>query len=131
MALIPKDLGASTTPFAQSLRFDVRHNKAVKFNTDGAGGTLPVGTPLVLNAGGGYDKWTQVAGLPIRAFIHPLPVTLDAVGEVLGVVMLAGDLHRDDVPLGGETQGNMDTALKADTLRIRDLLVQGLEDVDV
>ena len=131
MALVPKDLGATDTPFAQSLRFDVRHNKAVKFNNVAGAPTLPVGTPLVENAGGGYDKWTQVAALPIVAFVHPLPVTVDAVGEVLGVVMIAGDLHRDDVPLGGETQGNLDTALKASTLRTRDLLVQGLEDVSL
>lgn len=59
-----------------------------------------------------------------RGFAWPDAITLDASDEVLRTVLLAGRVHRDDVPLAGETQSDVDAALAS--LRDKGFIVEGL-----
>lgn len=69
----------------------------------------------------------------IVAFVYPDPVTIlstaDAPNdEILGNVLMRGEIHRDDVPLvSGATQNQVDAALLG--LRAKGIDVQGLPDV--
>lgn len=136
MALQNRDLGGSEEAYPESSpRLNPRHTKVIKLVAHASADTLwAVGTPLIEVAAspGTYDVWTNAAGQPIVAFLFPEARTQLAAGELLVVAMTAGDVHRDAVPLpSGETQGNLDAALKANTLKTRDLLVQGLAGVSI
>lgn len=73
----------------------------------------------------------------IQGFIAHDSVTLDAAGEVQGVIMLKGEIHRDDVNTtamlalleGSPSEAELDIALRALTLRGLSLYVRGLADV--
>jgi hypothetical protein len=73
----------------------------------------------------------------IRGFIAHDSVTLDAAGEVQGVIMLAGQIHRDDVNTaamralleGSPSEAELDVALRALSMRDQAMYVQGLADV--
>lgn len=62
----------------------------------------------------------------IGGFLWDHEITLDADEEVLGVVMVAGEVHVDDIELGVETLADLKLAL-ADDARQRNLHIQGLE----
>ena len=104
-------------------------------------GTLAKGTPVARSSATTFwVPWTNAGGNQtgtIRGFVWPDDVVLDSDEEVLGQVMLEGDLHYDDIPVPtGETAANMATALKvspgvADGLpscRELGLHIQGLPD---
>lgn len=70
----------------------------------------------------------------IAGFIAHDTVQLDDTFEVLGVVMLAGEVHRDDINtaliraqlVGSPSEAELDIALKSAELRKRGLTVRGL-----
>lgn len=66
----------------------------------------------------------------IKGFVYVDGVDLDDTDDVIGNVMLAGEIHRDDVVLPtGELQANLDAALIASNLRAVGIQVQGLAGV--
>jgi hypothetical protein len=73
----------------------------------------------------------------IAAFIAHDSVQLDAADEVLGVIMLTGEIHRDDVNTaairallaGTPSENELDTALKQASLREKGIIVRGLASV--
>lgn len=133
MALEPKDLGATTTPFPESsVRIVPFHNKAVKLLAIAGAPILELGFPLQESGTpGSYEPWAVVGGKKISVFVSPVRHTASATGETLVVVMTDGDIHRDAVQLpSGETQNNLDAALRDAALGAR-IRVDGLEDVSV
>lgn len=52
-------------------------------------------------------------------------ITLDASNEIMRSVMLGGQVHRDDVPLNGQTQAAVDAALVS--LRDKGFVIEGLD----
>lgn len=101
--------------------------------TESAGAeTLKVGTPLVFdNAAGNTGQlrpWVDgdAGARDIVAFVYDRDVVLHATNEVLGNAMFHGTIHHDDVQLNGQTQGTLDTALKAAALRLAGLYIDGL-----
>jgi hypothetical protein len=73
----------------------------------------------------------------IQGFIAHDAVTLDTANEVQGVIMLAGEIHRDDVNTsamralleGSPSEAELDIALRVPTLRALSMYVSGLADV--
>jgi len=62
----------------------------------------------------------------IRGFLHPDAITLDDTNSVLGVVMLSGRVHVDDIPLiGGATDELLAAALR-DGVRELGFTIEGL-----
>lgn len=131
MALQNKDLGGDVRQFAGFPRMHVEQNKAVKIAAITGGPTLALATPIMeTGTTGTYAVWAT--GSPIVGFIAHQAHKSSAAGETLAVVMLEGEIHAADVVLpSGQTQANLDAALKASTLRTRGIHVQGLEDVSV
>jgi len=67
----------------------------------------------------------------IRGFVYPSEIVLSTAGEVMGVIMMKGSIHRDDVALptaGSPTQAQLDAALR-DGPMARGLLVTGIDSV--
>jgi hypothetical protein len=132
MALEPRDLGAHERAFASSLRFHPEDNKPVKIGAIAGDPLLPVGTPLMEDAGtpGEYLPWAT--GNDIVAFLFPRAHQASSTGETLAVAMTSGDVHAADVPLpAGQLQANLDAALIASSMKDREFHVQGLEDVSL
>ncbi len=137
MALEPKDLGATTNVFPESsVRLFAKDNKGVKLAIIAGDPILELGTPLSESATPGeYEVWNQTAeaaGRKLCALVSPVRHQASSTGETLVVVMIAGDAHRDAIPLpGGETQNNLDAALRDSDLGKRGIRVFGLEDVSL
>lgn len=67
----------------------------------------------------------------IKGFVYPTDVVLSEDGDVYGVTMRKGAIHRADVELpttGSPTEDQLDDALRT-LLTDQDILVQGLSDV--
>lgn len=99
----------------------------------GADRVLAVGTPMVLdNAAGNTGQlrpWVDGDGgtRSIVGFVYPRPVTVPAANEKLGVVMMKGKIHVDDVVTPtGQTLATLQTALKEEGLRYAGLVIDGL-----
>jgi len=84
------------------------------------------------------DAGTQLVGANVIAgFVAHDPVQLDDADEVLGVVMLEGEVHAADINTaairavlqGSPSENELNTALKAASLRMKGLHVRGLADV--
>jgi len=137
MALEPKDLGGSTTPFPESsVRLVVKDNKAVKLAAIVGAPILELVTPICESAvAGTYEVWNQaaeIAGRKLAAFVSPVRHQSSATGETLVVVGITGDVHRDAVILpSGEAQNDLDAALRDSDLKKRGWNVFGLEDVSL
>jgi len=95
--------------------------------------TLEVGFPLA------YDdaelKWVPwtASGTSntniIKGFIYPVDVDTDATKDVLGIVMLRGEIHYDDIIIpSGEAEADLKAALRDGPLA-RGLIIRGLEEV--
>lgn len=130
MALKNENLGRIETTFDRRPRMVVKHSGVRTFSEAAGGPTLKIATPVYRDTADAnqWKVWTNTQ--LIEGFVAHADVVLDASDQVLGNVMLVGDIHRDDVILpSGETQGNLDTALRATTLRDRGILVRGLDQV--
>ncbi len=65
----------------------------------------------------------------IRGFVWPDAVVLEAAAEVLGHVLLRGDVHFDDIPVtSNETAITLKEGLRAG-MRSQGLMIQGLDQV--
>jgi hypothetical protein len=87
--------------------------KAATFAAEATDKVLVHLCPLV-NVAGVYQQWED-ADARVHAFLWAPEgtFTLDASNQVVGVVMLAGQISYLDIPLpAGQTQGTLDTALK-------------------
>ena len=109
---------------------------SVAIETEGItdGGTAEPGN-LVLAAS---DAGTALDGSEVIAgFVAHDNVQLDDTYEVLGVVMLRGEVHRDDINTaairalldGSPSENELDTALRAASLREKGIDVRGLSAV--
>lgn len=103
--------------------------------TGGATKTLPKGTVVSYNtatnrwvewANGGANGTDQVMGIVLDDDQSPL--ILQGADDTVGVVMLAGEAHRDDLVSDGGTSGQLDTALQ-EQARDRGIIVRGLEQI--
>lgn len=95
---------------------------------------LAVGTPVAFNSSTKqWDVWsaTGTNGLDeIRGFVYPEAIQQVSGKEVLGVVMMAGEIHYDDIVLpSGESESNLKAALRVDAVRERGLWITGLDEV--
>lgn len=88
-------------------------------------GSLTGGTPAVVTtvAGAAADGADEVAG-----FVYPDPIQLSATGETIHSCLQGGGaIHRDDIPLpAGESQSELDAALRSEELLKRGFRIQGL-----
>jgi hypothetical protein len=122
---------ASKDPFP---RIQPVHQYPKKFGPVASAPELAVGTPVAFDTSNKrWVVWSNggtVAGADtILGFVYPLPVQLHATEEVLGIVMMAGEIHYDDIQLpAGETEADLKTAIRAN-LAARGLYVVGLTEV--
>lgn len=144
MALGANELLSSSTraPFPRL----VPHEDGVhvkKFASSAGAELLPIGTPVVFNTSTTfwqvYDEGALNGTGVIRGFVYPNALQLDASDEVLGNVLMAGVVHRDDINtaeirgflLGSPSEANLDAALRTNDPSLRELNidVQGLTQV--
>jgi hypothetical protein len=144
MALADNEL-AGSTPFPARAAMVVDRNKVGTIEAQDDVATLPVGTPLAWNTStaswtaftqGGSNGSNVIAG-----FVAHDEVTVDDTDDVQVVVMLEGQVHRDHINTAAiraalllasgaaVSEAQLDTALKASTLRDKGLYVQGLAEV--
>ena len=127
MALNPNEKFTTTTGVGSGKRIFPTSAQAMVF---AAGtGTLAEGTPVAFDTSVGFWKLFQDAGINgigvIKGFLTK-PVTLDSDEEVMGVVMLNGRIHIDDIPIvTGYTLAQLKAKIKAG---VRDLgiIVEGM-----
>lgn len=104
---------------------------SVLFAQAAADKLLVVGTVVAYNTSTlGYVEWATGGANgtgTIQGIVNPDPVTILLAGEVNGVVMFAGEAHRDDLSSDGGTSAQLDTALEA--LIGRGIVVHALGDV--
>jgi|GEM_PF-2072782 len=143
MALGTNELFASRD-FSGRPRMVVERNKVATIDGGGvdAAATLPVGSPLAFDTSvGGWVPYTQGgsngSGV-IAGFVAHQAVTVDATDDVQATVMLAGEVHADDINTAairaavalasgaGVTAGDLTAALKLSALRDKNLHVRGL-----
>ena len=146
MALGTNELFASRD-FSGRPRMVVERNKVGTILGGGvaAAATLPVGSPLAYDTTvGGWVPYTQGgangSGV-IAGFVAHASVLVDATDDVQAVIMLAGEVHADDINTSdirtavalasgaALTEGNLTAALKVSALRDKQLHVRGLADV--
>lgn len=133
MAYNPNELFATGTGNT-SYRVQPTWIQAKTLAAIGAAPTLPVLTPLAFNSSTGkWVVWTNGGANgtgTIVGFLWPDAVTADAANDSLINVLVKGVIHHDDIPVpSGESQGNLDTALKTGLLA-RGLIIQGLAGVN-
>ena len=94
---------------------------------------LAVGTPMGFDSAA--EEWIvwSASGSSgsdaIKGFIYQRAVQTDATQQVQGIIMVAGEIHAEDVVLpSGESQANLDAALKSGP-RALGLFITGLVDV--
>lgn len=106
---------------------------SVIFAAGGALITLPKGTVVSYNtstdlwvewATGGANGTGLVKGIVLDDKTDPL--ILQVTDTVVGVVMLAGEAHRDDLVSGGGTSAQLDAALQSDARSVG-IIVRGLD----
>lgn len=122
---------ASKDPFP---RIKSDHQYPKKFGAVASAPELAVCTPVAFDSDN--DQWvvwsnggTVTGADTIRGFVYPIPVQLHASDEILGVVMVAGEVHYDDIVLpSGESVADLKAALRSN-LAARGLYVRGLTEV--
>lgn len=94
-------------------------------------GTLAPLTPVAFNTSTGF--WTKFADSgangtgTIGGFVGPDGLVSHATENVLGNVILAGDIHLDDIPIiSGYTLAQLKTAIIASLLRSKGFRIQGM-----
>lgn len=150
MALADNELFASRD-FAGSIRMVVERDKvgtlaaSTDDDADGVALELPQGTPMAFNTSTNlWVPFTQGGAngsAVVRAFLAE-KVVLDLTGEVQAVLMLEGEVHRDDINTAAiraaiedatgaaVSEAQLDAALKAQLLRELSLHVRGLAGVN-
>lgn len=103
------------------------------FGTDAAETELAVGTPVAFDEANFVWVAWSASGTgdvdEIKGFIYPDALQLSATGEVIGQVMVEGDIHYDDIVLpDGESATDLREALRTDCLA-RGLVVRGLSKI--
>lgn len=142
MALNDNELFNTVPGKGAEIRMVVHRNKVGTLAGQTDAPLLPKGTPLAWNTSTGmWTVFTQggTNGTnAIRGFVQDAGgVQTHATNEVQVVVMLEGEIHRDDVNtaairavLGGSpSEANIDTALQSQTLRELGIHVRGLDGV--
>lgn len=96
-------------------------------------GTLAPLTPVTFNTSTGF--WTKYANGgsngtgTIQGFVGPDSVVSHATENVLANVILAGDIHLDDIPIiSGYTLAQLKTDIIASLLRSKGFTIQGMRD---
>lgn len=141
MALGQKPL-FSETELARALKFERYRALSVAVAALAGAPTLAALTPMALDpATGHWVPWNN-ANTPagtnvIRGFLDPVSsgefeggdgLVTSATDETVAVVIVEGKFHHDSIALpSGETQNNLDTALKALRVNSPLLRVQGLQ----
>ena len=147
MALGTNELFASRD-FSGRPRMVVERNKVGTIDGGGvsAAATLPVGSPLAYDTTvGGWVPFTQGgsngSGV-IAGFVAHQEVTVDATDDVQCTIMLAGEVHADDIDTSAirtatalasgaaVSTAQMVAALKVSALRDKNLHVRGLSVVE-
>ncbi len=132
MALNPNNLFTTATGLGSGLRFFPSSVQPKTFAT--GSGTLPKGTPLsVVTSSGEWVPWDAAGGAAgteiMRGILWPDELALNGSDEVLGMVMLAGRFHIDDIDLSGtpgpESVANLLIELRA-TARANGYIVEGM-----
>lgn len=131
MAYASRKLLNQDGPFPQQLRAQATTIQPKTFGT--GTGTLERLTPVAFNTSTNkWAVWTHGGGNgtgTISGFVWPDAVTLDATGDVIGQVMLAGRVHYDDIALPyGEIADNLKAALRSGP-RALGIFVEGLDQV--
>jgi len=116
----------------KELRFAPTHIQPKSIDGLAGAPLLADGTMMAFNTSTTFwEPWTP-AGLngtgTCRGFLRGASQT-HATLEVIAPVMVEGTLHRDDVPLNGETQANVDIELRICKTR-GPFFVQGLDEVN-
>lgn len=129
MALNPNELFAENTRAAPKRIFP-EWSQPKKFAA--GSGTLLAGTLVAYDTTANtWKPWTQGGANgtgDMQGILWPDDVTLDSDEEVLGMVMLTGHAHRDDIALNGEAQADVDAELKS-SARVLGIHIQGLAGV--
>lgn len=128
MALDPNE-GFASNSVDPKLRVDALTIQPKKFAS--GSGTFAELTPVAFNTSSNmWVVWTSGGSDgtgTIKGFVWPDQVVLDGSNEVLGNVLLQGKVHYDDIPVpAGETQNDLDTALRTGGLREAGIIIQGL-----
>ena len=105
----------------------------VTFGNDAAEPTVEVGTPVSFDSANFEWVVWSASGTgdvdEIKGFVYPDSFVLDSAGELIAQVMVAGEIHYDDVVLpSGESQSDLREALRAGCLE-RGLVIRGLSKV--
>lgn len=115
----------------KELRFVPDHSQTKSIDGLAGAPLLAVGTMMAFNTTNNFwEPWTNAGAAgtgDCRGFLM-VETQTHATLEVLAVIMVAGTLHRDDVPLNGESQANVDAELKICKAR-GPFYVQGLAEV--
>jgi len=95
--------------------------------------TLEVGYPMAFDdAELKWAPWTASGTSNtnvIKGFIYPVDVVVDATSDILGIIMLRGEIHYDDIILpSGEAEADLKLALQDGPLA-RGLVIRGLVEV--
>jgi hypothetical protein len=115
------------------IRIKPEHVFPKTFAADAGAAELAVGTPVAFDSvAKQWAVWSAAGsnGLDdIRGFVYPKAIQLDASKEVLGTVMVAGEIEYEDIVLPtGETAANLKAALRSGP-RERGLWIRGLGEV--
>lgn len=114
MAVVPTELFDGPITVGAQKRICATWTQAKTFAA--GSGTIAKGTPLgVVSASKDWGEWDADSGAGLATFrgiAWPNDIVLDAGGEVIGNVMLAGKAHIDDMVLpGNETLTTLKAAL--------------------
>lgn len=128
MALASRELFSGPTNLPVTPRLNPRPMgglRVARFTTNMGNALLPVGTPVAFNTSTlKWDVFTQGGsnGLAtIYGFVYSEPIQLDDTDDVLGLIMVRGEVYEQDVNtaairavLGGSaSDANVVTALQA------------------
>lgn len=139
MALKKEELFSSTDRAARvRITPDARGLYRATFDPDAGVELLPAGAPVAfdtsLNLWVPYTQGGANGSNIIAGFVWEESIQIDAADEVLGVIMVKGEVERDDVNTaavraelrGAPSEANLDAALSAASLREKGIFVRGL-----
>ena len=125
MAIQPKELYSAeqTDTFTRRAYPYENGTKPAQFLNVAGAPIRPVLTALVKDDSGDFLRmWVDAdtTTRPIVAFVwHPEGAQLHATNETIHTVLVKGRIHRDDIPLNGQTLATFNTALKTESVLSR------------